>query len=170
MGMFKKNQNRAQVQAIWEVLDDLDFSSGSSTSGGNIWVVDSSQVGSELSNGIPYIPLTSGGNDTIEFQIVTDANAELEIKYVMSSAAADDITLRIDTIILNDDDDPSTALIAGTAFDVTPGNNVNMHTITSADSSDLSLTITEGSLAYIKITRTDSAHAGDVRILNVRLV
>ena len=137
---------------------------------GGIWVIDSSELSSTYPNGLRYVPLVSGGTDTVEFQFAvgTTGTLNLHLIYAMSGASANDITLRVDTLVLGDSGVPSTAMTAGTPFDVTPGNDVNIHWVTQADSGDLSLAVTAGDTIRVLITRTDATHPGDMRITELR--
>ena len=134
-----------------------------------IWVVGSSVVGSSFANGIRYYPLASGASDFVEFQVVASSRFTLELVYAMSSASASLPILRVDSLVLSEGEDPTTALTAGTPFTINPGNDVLLHTTTGLESADLSLAASEKDLVMIRITRTDAAHPGDLRLIEVRL-
>lgn len=135
----------------------------------HIWVIDSSVATSTLPNNVRYVPLGSGASDYMEFQIIGDGDVALQLLYSMSSASANSVTLRIDTLILGGGDDPTTSPTVGTPFAVTPGANVTLHSTTGAESADLPLTVSDGDLVYVRVTRTDSSHPGDFRVFDMRI-
>lgn len=142
--------------------------SGSSATG-NIWVVDSSVASSAYPNNVRYVPLGSGASDYVEFQLAAAGDVTLQLVYAMSGASANDVTLRLDSLIMSAGTDPSQAATVGTPFTVTPGNDVLWHATTGAESSDLSLTVSDGDLVYVRVTRTDATHPGDFRLIEMRL-
>lgn len=138
-------------------------------------MVNSSASGSTYGNGVEFIPLRKSQADSIEFQLRADSAGTMTIKvmYAMSAANGGNVRLRADRRVTSVGSDPSTALTAGTAFSITPGNDANAHAATSSDSSDLSFSVSAGDLVRVKLTRINDGndtHTGDLRVLAVTAV
>jgi hypothetical protein len=143
--------------------------------GGIVEVVASSQVTSIYANGVSFTPLVKALDDTIEFQFRAAATGTfgVNILYAMSAANGGDVQLRADVGVIALGVAPSTALTAGTPFVFTPGNDVLMHLISDALSTDLSIAASSGDLIRVAITRVDGApdtHTGDLRAVQVAVV
>lgn len=148
-----------------------------SAPGGNtVWISNSSVASSTYANSLRYIPIRHSQSDFVEFQFIpsTTAIVQLQIGYAMSSATASDIRLRLDTLSVASGGDPTTSLTTGTAFTISASNDVLTHTLTSASSSNLALSVTAGSVFYGKFIRLGSdgadTHTGDMRILEIRML
>ena len=136
-----------------------------------VFVVDSSVASSSYGNGLRYVPVRHGQSDSIVFQFIASATgvARLGIVYAMSSAAAAGVRLRVDVGQFGAGDAPTGSLSTGTAFTVTTPNDVNLHEITSSQSSDLAISVTAGKIVVVQVNRLGSdaadTHAGDLRAL-----
>lgn len=138
---------------------------------GSIWVVDSSQDSSELANGVTYVPMFHGNSDWIKYQFRASVTRTVKFyfPYVMSSSSGNDVRFRMDSLAVSDGSSPAAAVTTGTAFTVTPGDDVNQHTLSKADSADLTLSVTAGQLLYFKLFRLGAAgedtHLGELRMM-----
>lgn len=152
----------------------LSLGGGGSGSGSNnrtVWVANSSVASSAYANGLRYIPLRDANSDYIEFQFVAERTTTLEIVvcYAMSSSEANAITLRLDSLVISSGGNPTTAVTTGSNFNVSPGSDVLIHTVTSSNSGDLNFSVTAGDLVYCKLVRLGSSdsHSGDMRVIEV---
>ncbi len=151
-------------------------SGGASTpqSVGTIWVVNSTNASSAYANGLRYIKMIDGATEFVEFQFlsVVTGNVTFVFSYAMSSATANSVRLRFDSLIVTAGGNPTTAVTTGTAFTVTPGSNVLVQEVDSGDSANLTLAVTAGDIVYGYLTRlgTDGAdtHTGDFRLIDIR--
>lgn len=137
--------------------------------------VDSSKASDVLANGVTYVPLVQGASDTIAFQFVCTRTGTWAFRfaYVMSAANGGNVRFQADFLAVGDGENPAAALVTGTPFVVTPGNDTNMHTLDEGDSGDLDQALTAGDTVRVKITRTAHAndtHTGDVRVLGILAV
>lgn len=141
-----------------------------SVSTGIVWVVNSSQTSGSYANGLRYVPLSSGASDWFEFQVqaARTGTFSIEIVAAMSAADTDVINLRIDTAVIDVGDDPNTTMTMGTPFDVTVPNSTDTFVVTSADDASLSFSVVENRINIVRVTRLDSAHAGELRIIELR--
>jgi len=110
-------------------------SGGSGPVGQIIEVVTGSAAGGALANGVDYVPLVQGADDTLEFQFEAASSEDIEValKYVMSASHAGDVELTLGVLAISDGDDPAAALVTGSAFTVTPGSDTNQHEVASTD-------------------------------------
>lgn len=141
----------------------------------DVEVVTASQAAGVYSNGVEYIPFVQGAGDTMAFQFRAPATGDVVVRicYAMSAANGGNVELTMDRLIASDDDDPSAALTAGTAFVVTPGNDANKHTIDAAETAHTTLTVVENDIVRCSLERTvagNDTHTGDMRVLNISAV
>lgn len=160
-----------------QLLADILLQAGSGAS--TIWAGGSDKNSSTYSgsdNGLRYTPLSHGSDNYFEFQWIPQytGTASLSVMYSMSASSANNVKLRLDVLKLGNSANPTTSPTTGTSFTITPGANVLTHTLSSSDSSDLSIAVTAGNVVYCKLYRlgTDTVtdtHTGDMRILGVRV-
>jgi hypothetical protein len=140
-----------------------------------VWTANSAVASSAFGNGLRYVPMRDAQSDYIEFQFVAPStgNVALTVLYAMSAASGNNVRLRFDWLVLSSGGNPSAAVTTGTAFTITPGNDTLVHSVTSSDSSDLSVAVTAGDTVYGKLYRlgTDGAdtHTGDMRVIELRV-
>lgn len=125
-----------------------------------------------LGNGLEYINLAKSADAWIEFQFRATAIGAVGVRvlYAMSAASGGDVRLQVDLGVFGDGDDPTAALIAGTPFVVTPGNDTNLHTADETASTELRIAVAAGDLVRVRLTRTDHAddtHTADMRVLQL---
>ena len=146
-------------------------SSGSgSPPGTSIEVVTATAAEGVLANGVGYIPLRQGQDDTLDLQFVAamTGNVVLSLVYFVSAANNGDVELRVDHLIVADGGDPSAALTAGTPFTFTPGNDVLEHTVDDTQSSEMVFAVTAGDFVLLHVQRPSGGgdtNTGDMRIL-----
>jgi len=158
-------------------LGGFGGSSGSSGSSGgassSIWVSNSSTNGSVYANNIRYVPLRDGYSDYVEFQFLASktGTTAVNIVYAMTSSEANYITLRLDTIIIGSDDNPTTSITTGSSFNHTTSSDVLIHELTPTQDSNLNITTTLNDIVYCKLIRSGAAdtHSGDMRIIEIRI-
>lgn len=145
---------------------------------GTVYVANSSATSSVLGGaGLRYVPLRDAQNDYLEFQFLspTAGTAEVQVYYVMSSAAASAVNLRLDYLVTTDGGNPANSASTGTNTNVTCTNDVLMHKLTSSNVASMSITgVGVGDSVYCKLTRWGSVagdtHTGDFRVIDVRVV
>lgn len=151
---------------------------GSSGAGGpagsTVEVADSSAASSAYGNNLRYTPLRNAQSDTISFQFVAPVTGTVNVTviYAMSSAEAANVRLRFDAVALGAGDNPTTAQSAGTAFTITPGNDVLLHEVDSGDSASFAIAVTAGDIVFCTLSRLTAdapAHTGDMRVIEVRV-
>ena len=138
-------------------------------------IIESSAAGSSLGNGITYVPLVKSAADWVELQIrpQTAGTIKIRITYFMSAANGGNVRLQVSSAVIAVAADPTASLVAGTAFSITPGSNTNIQAVTESDSTDLSLTVTAGGVARIRLTRVadgNDTHTGDIRLIDITAV
>lgn len=138
-------------------------------------VVDASGVTGTLGNGVTYIPFVKDAADTIQFQVRIPQTGDFTISlaYYMSAGDVGDVQLRLDSVLISDGDDPTAALVVGTPFTFTPGNDTNRHTLDDGVAAELGFSATEGDTAVFEFTRVAGApdtHPGDVRVLEIAVL
>ena len=140
-----------------------------------VQVVASSQASSVLPNGVSYVPMSHGVDEYISFQITAMQTGTLEVSalYSMSAAEANDVRLRLDTLVLGAGDDPTTSVTTGTAFTLTPGSDTLAHVLDSGDSADFSIAVTAGDTVYCSLYRLGTSildtHTGDMRVIQLQV-
>ncbi len=129
-----------------------------------------------MANGARYIALADGASESIEWQFRAPKTESLVafIGYQMSAANAGGVRWRIDLHIASLAEASETALVAGTAFTVAPGNDVVRHELNAASDASVTVAVTLGDLVIMKLTRigADGAdtHTGEARITDVTMV
>lgn len=143
--------------------------------GYTVWIANSAVVSSAYANNVRYIPMRHSQSDYVEFQFIAGNTGILQLQtiYAMSAAESNNVRLRLDTLILASAANPTTSATTGTAFTVTPGNDVVIHTITSSNSSDFAISATAGNVVYCYLTRLGSdgadTHSGDFRLIEIKI-
>lgn len=155
------------------------FNMGSTGSGGpagyTIWIANSAVVSSAYANNVRYIPMRHSQSDYVEFQFIAGSTGTVQLQtiYAMSAAESNNVRLRLDVLTLASAANPTTSVTTGTAFTVTPGNDVLIHTVTSSNSSDFALSVTAGNVIYCYLTRLGSdgadTHSGDFRLIEIKV-
>lgn len=135
--------------------------------------VTSDQPSYQAAGGIRYVPLPVDVDGKQEMQCIAPATgtAYVTVLYYMSAANSGDVELFLDRRLVNaTGGDVNATVTAGSEFVVTPGNDTNTHTVTSADHAALTFSVTEGQLVYLSLNRTTEAedtHTGDMRVIRV---
>ncbi len=143
--------------------------------GSTVWVADSSVSSSVFpTSNVRYVPLRNNQTDAIEFQFVSAISGSLDVYvlFAMSSSEANVVSLQFDNLELGLGSNPSTAPTLGAAFNVTPGTDVLIHSASFNESSTMRLSANVNDVVYCRLTRSGSAdsHAGDLRVLEVRVI
>ena len=128
----------------------------------------------QAAGGARYIPLTQGATDTLEMQcaVPKTGSASVVVIYAMSAANGGNVELYLNRRLSSSDADYDATVTSGTQFTVTPGSNTTLKALTSAASSDLAFSVTEGQLLYLKLGRTADAqdtHTGDMYVFQAYL-
>lgn len=165
----------AQGAAVW--TSTTSGGGSSSSTGGplatTVWVADSTVSSSAYPNNVRYVPLRNNSTDSIEFQFVSEKSGTLSasVLYAMSSAEANVVSIQFDQLVLGIGSSPATAATLGTAFNVTPGSDVLLHSMSVGNNSSFYINTDTGNIVYCKLTRSGSAdsHTGDLRVLEIRM-
>ena len=140
--------------------------------GETLYVVASSETGSVYANGVNYSSLLLSANSTMDFQFSMgySGSAALNVVYAMDASNAGNLNLKLSYVILSGGAAPTTALIAQSAFVITPGADTTCHTISSSQNPTLVLSGNRGDLIFGRFTRvsgTLDTHTGNMRILQM---
>ena len=135
-------------------------------------IIGSATPGLFATTNIPYYPLVQGAGDDgiIGFIAKHKGNVELIVIYAMSASNGGDVNLTFSHAVLSTGSTPTTALTAETAFSITPGSNVTVHTLDSSVAAVLSIAVSPGDYVVMQLTRTiggADTHTGDFRIIGM---
>jgi hypothetical protein len=140
-----------------------------------IEIVSGSQPSSAYSNGRSYTPLTKAGTANIVFEFVALDTKTYNVTayYAMSTSNSGNVSLKTTTSKISAGDAPNPSPTVNSNFVITPGNDTNMHSVGSSQSSTMSIAATSGDHVYFQITRNNGdggdTHTGDMNIIAILL-
>lgn len=136
-----------------------------------IWVADGAAT-STYANGRRYFVLPHSGDDiTWQFTSARTGTLQVKIRYAMSSSESANVRLRLDSLVTGAGGNPAASIVAGTAFTLATSNDVLSHDLTSSNSSDFAIAVSEGDDVLLTLNRLASGdtHTGDMRF-SIRVV
>ena len=148
-------------------------SSSAVASSGEIEFVDCVEAAATESNGLSYVPMSNAAIRTVQFSFVAPSTGtyDIQVYYKMSAANSGDVEVHLDYLAVAATEDPAGALTTGTEFTFAPGNDANLHVLSTATSANMSVAATAGDQVICALIRTNDAadtHTGDLRITRIR--